>query len=132
MARVVACDDGAAQRVAGALHKSATAERVVASVFMRDGGNDELDPVIFAGLVHAGMPEITPIARRTLMKLRSGWWPSNRLQLPRESRSTNNRNCRAWRHELFFDGLRRQFIVGADSAEVGKDAEDALGLLTFV
>jgi len=32
--------------------------------------------------------------------------------------------------ELFFDGLWGQLCIGADGAEVGDDAEDALGLLT--
>lgn len=56
--------------VTAALEKASTAKCVVARVFVRDGGHDEFDEIVFAGLVDEGMPEIAAISSSALVKLR--------------------------------------------------------------
>src|SRR5208337_2637869 len=108
VSRVGAGDDGAAEGIARAFGESAAAERVIAPVFPSDGGKYELDPVVFAGLVHGRMPKIASVAGCSLMEL-------GRCALPHVVERDDRREedggvierIFSGAHELVFDGFGR-------------------------
>lgn len=131
VARIVAGDDGPAESVADAFEAAspARAQRVVASIFARDGWHDEFDPVVLVGLVDEAVPEIAAIAGGALVKLGS---LIGGLMIAGEKSGDEERGIveavLGCGNELFLDRLRWKMGKGADRAEVGEDSQDALGL----
>jgi len=132
VACIVASDDSAAERVASALPEAAGAEGIVSGVFVGKGGPDELHEVVFVGLIDECVPVVAAVSGCSLMKLgrvvgglivaSDGGWEKDRGVVEAVL------GCG---EKFLFDGLGRKVDVCADSAEVGKDAEDAFGLLAL-
>jgi hypothetical protein len=65
-------DDDAAESVADPRKEAATAEGVEACVLMRGSGNEELDHVVFGGLVDGHVPEVAAVTYFAGSGLRCG------------------------------------------------------------
>jgi hypothetical protein len=122
-------DDDAADGVLRALDEAAMAERVVTRVLMGNSGHDELDEVVFAGLVDGGMPEVAAVTDAPFAEL--GVLVAA-LVIERDDGGEDDRRVVervfAGGDELLLDRLGRQLGAGADRAKVGDNAKDALGL----
>ena len=130
LAGVGAGDDGACESVADALDEATVAEGVVAIVFVGDGGDDGFDEEVFAGLIDDSVPEVAPIGYAAGAEL------GVRIALEivacdgeGDEEGGVVEGIFKGGGELLFWRLRRELDVGADGAEVWKDAEDAGGLL---
>ena len=132
VAGVVASNHDATHRVGCALQEASASKRVVACVFVGDGGHDELDHVVLNGLVDEGMPEVAAVPSCSLVKLRRGI--RGLVNASDRGRQEDGRVVEAVvrrSDELVLYGLRGEMHIGADCSKVGEDAEDALGLLTL-
>ncbi len=122
-------DDDAGESVAGALEEAAVAEGVVAVILMGEGGDDGFDEEVFAGLVDGRVPEVAAVGDAAGAELGVG------VALEVVAGDGQGDEDGGVVEGVFgggdvflLDGLGRQLDVGADGAEVGKDAEDAMGL----
>ena len=132
MACIVASDDSAAERVASALPEAAGAEGIVSGVFVGKGWPDKLDKVVFVGLIDEGVPVVAAVSGCPLMKF--GWVVGGLVVASYGPRKENRGVVEAvlgCGEKFLFDGLWRKMDVCADGAKVGKDAEDAFGLLAL-
>ena len=133
LARVGAGDEDAREGVASTFGKAAGTEGVVTGVFVGDGGNDELDHVVFDGLIDIGVPVVASESGEALVKLGCG---VAGLRLCGDDAGKDEGGVveaiLRGGDELVFDGLGREDGACADGSKVGDDAKDALGLLIDV
>jgi hypothetical protein len=122
-------DDDAGESVAGALEEAAVAEGVIAVVLVGDGGDDGFDEEVFAGLVDGCVPEVAAVgdAASTELGVRVGFEVVAGEGQGNEEGGVVE-GVFAGGDELVFHRLGWEFNIGADGTEVGKDAEDAMGL----
>ena len=94
-----------------------------------DGGDDELNEVVFAGLVKERVPEVAAVPGGPLVKLRR---VIRRLIKARKHRGDEDggvvERVLSCGDKLFLHGLWRKMHVRTDGTKVGNDAKNALGL----
>ena len=130
---VIGAGDGeATECVKGSLAESAMAEGIEARILMKKGGHDEFGLVIFVHLVGEGVPIITTVPDRSLMKFRVRVLG---LANSREDRDEDKvgvvEGVLGAFFELLLKGFGGKFCIRRDGTEIGNDAEDALGLFTL-
>ena len=109
------------------------AEGVEAVVLMEEDGADATDHEVFVGRVGEGVPVVAAVTRDSLMKFGVGVAVHGEAGLDAgDEEGGVVEAILACEDELFFRCLRRELGVCGDGAEVGHDAEDALGLLGTV
>jgi len=130
IAVVSARDQDAADGVERTLTEAAVAEGIEAVVLVEEYGSGAADHEVLVRSVGKGVPVVSGVAFDALVELGVGVTIHCEAGLNRgyEERRVVEAvlGCEG---QFFFWRLGRQFYVSGDRAEVGDDAEDALGLL---
>jgi len=130
---VCSADEDTGNGIPCAFAEAAVAKGVEAAILSKGDGAEAADHEVFIGGVGEGVPVVARVASGALMKLGVGVAVHGDagLDASDEERGVVEAVL-CGEGQLFFGRLGRQLGVSRDGAEVGHDAEDALGLLGAV